>query len=296
MSQAPSQPRSVRFGSFEVSFPSRELRKHGVRVKLPGQPFDILAILLERSGDVVTREELRQRLWPADTFVDFENGMNNAVKKLRSALGDSADHPLYIETLPRVGYRFVAPLDQTSGTSSHAHQQLAMRWKVIPFAGIAVLVLATGSYFYFHRAPKLTEKDSIVLADFANTTGDPVFDGTLRQGLSVQLEESPFLSIISDDRIRQALEMMGQKPDAKVTPEIARELCQRAGSAAVLDGSITQIGTPYLLTLKAVNCSNGESLASTEVQASDKSHVLDALGKTALGIRNKLGESLSTVQ
>jgi DNA-binding winged helix-turn-helix (wHTH) protein len=116
MSRPPSQPRSVRFGSFEVSFPSRELRKHGARVRLPGQPFDILAILLEHAGEVVTREELRQRLWPADTFVDFEHGMNNAVKKLRAALGDSADVPVYVETLARVGYRFIAPVDRADNT------------------------------------------------------------------------------------------------------------------------------------------------------------------------------------
>ena len=142
----------------------------------------------------------------------------------------------------------------------------------------------------------MTDKDTIVLADFTNTTGDPVFDGTLRQGLSVQLEQSPLLSIVSDQKIQQTLQMMGQKPDARLTPEIARELCQRTASAAVLNGSIAQIGTPYLLTLKTVNCSNGETLASTEAQASDKNHVLDALGKTASEMRNKLGESLSTVQ
>jgi len=112
----------------------------------------------------------------------------------------------------------------------------------------------------------------------------------------VQLEQSPFLSIVSDQQIQQTLQMMGQPAEAKLTPTIARELCQRAGSAAVLDGSIAQIGTQYLLTLKAVNCGSGESLASTEAQASDKSHVLDALGKTASEMRNKLGESLSTVQ
>ncbi len=167
---------------------------------------------------------------------------------------------------------------------------------VIAPAVMALFALAVGSYFYFHRTPKLTDKDTIVLADFTNTTGDTVFDGTLRQGLSIQLEQSPFLSIVPDQQIQQTLKMMGRKPDAILTPEIARELCQRTGSAAVLDGSITQIGTPYLLTVKVVNCSNGESLASTEAQASDKSHVLDILGKAASEIRNKLGESLNTVQ
>jgi tetratricopeptide (TPR) repeat protein len=147
----------------------------------------------------------------------------------------------------------------------------------------------------FHRPPKLTDKDTIVLADFTNTTGDPVFDGTLRQGLSVQLEQSPFLSIVSDQKIQQTLELMDQKPDANLTGRTARELCQRTASAAVLEGSIAQFGNRYDLILKAVNC-NGVTLASSEAQAADKSQVLDALGKTASDIRNKLGESLATVQ
>jgi len=187
-----------------------------------------------------------------------------------------------------------ARLPTTTNAGNRA--SFGKHWKVIVSAAIAVVALAAGSYFYLHRTPKLTNKDTIVLADFTNTTGDTVFDGTLRQGLSVQLEQSPFLSIVSDQKIQQTLQMMGQKPDARLTPEIARELCQRTASAAVLNGSIAQIGTPYLLTLKTVNCSNGETLASTEAQASDKNHVLDALGKTASEMRNKLGESLSTVQ
>ena len=173
----------------------------------------------------------------------------------------------------------------------------SMRWGAVTGATIVIVGLAVSGWLFFSRKTQaLTDKDTIVLADFTNTTGDPVFDGTLRQGLSVQLEQSPFLSIVSDQQIQQTLEMMGQKQDAKLTPGIARELCQRTGSAAVLDGSIGQIGTQYLLTVNAVNCASGESLASTEAQASDKNHVLDALGKTASEIRNKLGESLNTVQ
>jgi eukaryotic-like serine/threonine-protein kinase len=183
-----------------------------------------------------------------------------------------------------------------TGTETKPDLKAARRRTIV---GVTILVigLAVGGWLFFSRkAHALTDKDTIVLADFTNKTGDPVFDGTLRQGLSVQLEQSPFLSIISDQQIQQTLTMMDQKPDAKLTPEIARELCQRTGSAAVLDGSIAQIGTPYLLTVKAINCSNGETLASTETQASDKNHVLDALGKTASEIRRKLGESLSTVR
>ncbi len=172
----------------------------------------------------------------------------------------------------------------------------SMRWGAVA-AVIVIGAVVVGSWLAFSRkAHALTDKDTIVLADFANTTGDAVFDGSLRQGLSVQLEQSPFLSIISDQQVQQTLGLMGQPADAKLTPTIARELCERSGSVAVLDGSIAQIGSQYDLILKAVNCKNGESLASTEAQASDKNHVLEALGKTASDIRNKLGESLSTVQ
>jgi tetratricopeptide (TPR) repeat protein len=174
-------------------------------------------------------------------------------------------------------------------------RQTRIAW--LGVAAAAVLV-ALGAWLFFSRkadAHTLTDKDTVVLGDFSNATGDTVFDGSLRQGLSVQLEQSPFLSIIPDQQIHQTLKMM-QKPDAKLTPDVARELCQRLGSAAVLTGSIAQLGAPYLLTVKAESCANGETLASTDATAADKSHVLDALSKTARDIRNKLGESLSTVQ
>jgi eukaryotic-like serine/threonine-protein kinase len=184
----------------------------------------------------------------------------------------------------------------TAGEAKSKPSRKSIRWAV---TGVTILIfaLAVGGWLFFSRkAHALTDKDTIVLADFDNKTGDAVFDDTLRRGLSVQLEQSPFLSIISDEQVQRTLQMMGQPVDTKLTPTIARELCQRTGSAAVLDGSIAQIGTRYLLTLKAVNCASGDTLASTEAQASDKSYVLDALGKTASEIRNKLGESLSTVQ
>jgi predicted Zn-dependent protease len=187
-------------------------------------------------------------------------------------------------------------LPAASGGVAGVVEQRGIWGKVVVLAAAVILSVAACGYFYFHRTPKLTDKDTLVLADFTNTTGDPVFDGTLRQGLAVQLEQSPFLSLVSDERIRKGLRLMGKPDDAKLTPEIARELCQRTASAAALDGSIAQIGTRYSLILKAINCSNGESLTSTEAQANDKSHVLDALGRAASEIRNNLGESLNTIQ
>jgi eukaryotic-like serine/threonine-protein kinase len=161
---------------------------------------------------------------------------------------------------------------------------------------IAVAALAVGGYFYTHRAPKLTGKGSIVLADFTNTTGDAVFDDALRQGLAAQLAQSPFLNILSDQQVRQELRFMGQAPTARLSNELARQVCQRTQSAAVLDGSIAQIGSTYNLVLNAVNCASGETLATATTEAPNKDAVLGALGKVAEQIRGKLGESLSSIQ
>ena len=190
--------------------------------------------------------------------------------------------------------------DSESGRSAAAEApaaRVAKLWKIAVPVLLVALLIAGGLYYRSHQqSQRLTEKDTIVLSDFTNMTGDAVFDGTLRQGLTVQLEQSPFLSLVPEQRVKETLRLMGQPAETKLTPEISREVCQRTGSKAVIDGSIAQIGTQYLLTLKAVNCFSGESLASAEAQVNDKNHVLGALGKTALEIRNKLGESLSTVQ
>jgi tetratricopeptide (TPR) repeat protein len=171
------------------------------------------------------------------------------------------------------------------------------RWEVVTGATALVIGLAVvGWLLYPRKTHGLTEKDSIVLADFTNATGDTVFDGTLRQGLSVQLEQSPFLSIISDQQIQQTLRLMGQHSDVKLTPEIARDLCQRTGSAAVLDGSIASLGSQYVLGLKAVSCRTGDTVAEEQVQASSKEEVLLAMDKAVAKLRGKLGESLITVQ
>jgi predicted Zn-dependent protease len=169
-------------------------------------------------------------------------------------------------------------------------------WKLAVPVGLVALAVAGGLYYRSHQSKRLTEKDTIVLADFTNTTGDSVFDGTLRQGLTVQLEQSPFLSLVPDQRIQQNLRLMGQPPDTRLTPEIARDLCQRTESAAVLDGSIASLGSQYVLGLKAENCRTGDSLAGEQARATGKEQVLAAMDKAAANLRSKLGESLSTVR
>jgi DNA-binding winged helix-turn-helix (wHTH) protein/Tfp pilus assembly protein PilF len=267
-----------------------ELRKQGVRIKLQEQPFHILTVLLHQAGEVVAREDLRAQLWPADTFVDFDNSLNTAINKLREALGDSSESPRFIETLPRRGYRFIAPI-----TSSDQRVAAPTRaWK-IAFAVVAVAV-GGGLLWRSQQLPQLTEKDTIVIADFTNTTGDPVFDETLKQGLRVQLEQSPFFNILSDERVGEELKLMARQKDEHLTRDLAREVCQREGSKAILVGSISNLGTRYVVGLNAFNCNTGDGLASEQVEADSREHVLKALGESTTRLRKRLGESLASVQ
>jgi eukaryotic-like serine/threonine-protein kinase len=187
-----------------------------------------------------------------------------------------------------------AQLPATTGTETPGRIKKSGIGTVL--AAGAVLVLAIGGYFYLHPAPRLTDKDTIVLADFLNTTGDPVFDETLRQGMAVQLEQSPFLSLISEERILHTLSLMGQLSDARLTPELAREVCERTASAAVLDGSIASLGSKYVLGLRAKNCRTGDILDEEQVEVSKKEEVLNALTEIASKFRTRVGESLVTVE
>src|SRR5712692_4614054 len=168
-------------------------------------------------------------------------------------------------------------------------------WAVIAASAIGVGMLAVGAFFYLHRSPAPTEKDTIVLADFMNTTGDPVFDDTLKTALSVSLRQSPFLNVLSDSEVAKTLQQMTRPASTKLTPEVSGELCVRAGSKTYLAGSIGSLGSEYVLGLKAVNCQSGDTLCEEQVTAASKEKVLDALGNAASKLRGELGESLATV-
>jgi serine/threonine protein kinase/tetratricopeptide (TPR) repeat protein len=178
------------------------------------------------------------------------------------------------------------------------------RWKILlPVALVALVALVAGGLYLRSRpatstmntAP-LTEKDTVVLTDFANSTGDPVFDGTLKQALAVDLGQSPFLNILSDRKIGATLKLMGRAPTEHVTPEVAKELCLRTGSKAILNGSVSSLGTQYVIGLEAVACSTGDTLAKEQAESASKEGVLKALGTAATSLRAKLGESLASVQ
>lgn len=185
-------------------------------------------------------------------------------------------------------------LERSKTTKARPHT--AKLWSAVGTVAAAALVFLIAGPFHLRGTPKLTDKDTVVLADFENKTGDPVFDDTLRQGLAVALQQSPFLSFISEERTEHVLGMMGQPKDARLTPPLAREVCERAGSTAVIDGSIASLGNEYVLGLRAKNCRTGDVLDEEQVEATKKEGVLNALGQAAGKFRTRLGESLSTVE
>jgi hypothetical protein len=168
------------------------------------------------------------------------------------------------------------------------------RWK-IAFAA-AILALFASAYPYFHRAPRLTDKDTIILADFENKTGNRVFDDTLRQGMVVELQQSPFLSLMSDRKVQQTLVLMGQPKEARLIPEVAEQVCERTASTAVLEGSIASVGSRYVLDLRAKNCNSGNILDQEQIVAARREDVLNSLSQIARKLRTRLGESPATVE
>jgi eukaryotic-like serine/threonine-protein kinase len=244
-------------------------------------------------------------VWP-DTSVS-DNSLARAVTQVRKALDDDPKAPRYIETVPTVGYRFVGNCkeEQSPGAASNAAPVSAApsarthpySWAAIAGAAVVVIGLVVGGWLFYSRKPHaLTDKDTIVLAEFTNSTGDPVFDDTLRQGLAIQLGQSPFLNILPEQKLRTALKEMTRSPDEALTPSVAQEACERSGSKAYITGSIANLGGHYVIGLNAVNCVTGDALAREQVEAGDKPQVLISLGKAAEKLRNKLGESLNSIQ
>ena len=296
MSQAGAGSSSqIRFGDFEVDVRAGELRRAGARVSLPQQAFRALAHLVNHAGDVITREELRRELWADDTFVDFEHGLNVTIARVREVLGDDADQPRYIETLPKRGYRFIAHVEAPVETPE-GRAECGQRIHV--WAGIALLlvVVATIGAMQLWRPPVLTDRDTILVADFVNKTGEEVFDDTLRQVVTIALEQTPFLSVVSRERVGSVMKQMMRPPDERVLGDLARELCQRASATLRIDGGITRIETRYVITLEAVGCESGDIVASEQLEAPDREHVVHTIGTMVGRLRAHLGESRATLR
>src|SRR6202453_4222987 len=232
---------------------------------------------------------------------DTETGRARAASSGTVAAAQEGGSQVKQPPSPPSGSSLAPAPSPSSGTARVAEVPVASRklWKIIvPATVVLVAVVIAGAFYFRSRqtAHHLTDKDTIVLSDFANSTGDPVFDDTLKTALSVSLNQSPFLNVLSDNKVAATLKLMTRPRDTKLTPDVARELCQRAGSNAYIAGSITSLGNQYVLGLKAVNCQSGDPLAEEQVTAASKEKVLDALGEAASKLRTELGESLATVQ
>src|SRR5271156_6455501 len=257
-----STPVLLRFGSFDLDLEKAELREAGNLRRLPAQPFRVLALLAGRAGEVVSRQEIRHCLWGDRKYIDVDRGINFCMNQIRGALRDPAEDSRYIKTLPRRGYRFVAsitcvtskegpapfialpaaeeesesqlagaedspPIHETEVGDSSRSMKRVRRSKRFGIAAIFLVALMAipirQPRIDVDRIAALTSRDAIVVADFVNTTGDAVFDDTLREALTLELKQSPFLKVLPDTRVRQTLRMMGLPDSRSVTPEIALE-------------------------------------------------------------------------
>ncbi len=315
---SPIRNRVYVFGGFWLDASERVIKSAGRPLPVSPKALDVLVFLVENRGHIVEKQALMSKVWP-ETFVE-ENTLSFNISVLRKLLADSSTSPRYIETVPKRGYRFIAevvenPADQLAAAQSNPEAPPANLNSTISVPGtmndpeevrssfrrvyvsIAVVMVALIGFLIWRvpGKPKLPEKDAIVLADFVNQTGDSVFDGTMRQGLAIQLEQSPYLSLVSEQRVRQTLRFMRQPADV-VTPELAREICHRTGSSAVLEGSITRLGSEYVLGLRATNCTGGEILDNQQLQVRRKEDVLGALTQIAHQFRSRMGESQASLQ
>lgn len=292
------------FGPFRVDAEKQVLLRGGEPVPLTPKTFQVLLVLLRRRNQTVTKDELMHSVWP-DTFVE-ETNLTRNIFALRKALGEDEKNR-YIITVSGQGYRLAEPVRLVPGqpftmvAATHSKVRVEIPRRSIPSWIIVAALLAVtlgviGNWRLVPRRPVLGAKDTVVLADFANSTGDAVFDGTLRQGMEIQLEESPYLSLVPDQRIRHTLGLMGVSPDTKLTPILARQVCERTGSAAVLEGFIGRLGSQYVLGLSAKNCRNGETLDEEMAQAARKEDVLKALTEIASRFRKRVGESPQAIE
>lgn len=261
-------PRSrIRFGAFDLDFSSRLLRKHGVKIKLRGQPFQVLAMLLERPGEIVTREEIRGRLWPQDTFVDFEHSVNSAMKRLRHALNDSPSHPRFIETLPRLGYRFIAQVGTTDWDSAHTQSASPSapsrrgRWiavTALTLFVVCVAVLVALNAFGIRgrvlgRSTSMPKIESIAVLPLENLSGDPqqeYFADGMTEVLITDLGKVSALRVISRTSV------MRYKRTHKSMPEIAREL----NVDAIVEGTIFRSGDRVRITANLLDARHDRHL------------------------------------
>ena len=312
---------SYQFGDFHLNLDLRFLARRGERVPLGSKAFAVLAFLVSRAGEVVTKPELFAAVW-AESFVE-EGALSQQIFTLRKALGDKAD---YIVTVPGQGYRFMGEVRRilpapaasaVTGWDTMVQETVERRHIVIEesapplltagssgsrtrkFAMAAAAVVVVGALvagWMWGRRPAPRDFQRVVLADFMNTTGDAAFESTLKHALEIDLAQSPYFDVMTERDSADTLRKMSLKTDTAVTPEVAREICERTNRQMLLTGSIASVGGEYLLTLEAADCGTGKRIAAAKEETADKAKVLGALDLLVDRVRSKLGESAKSIQ
>ena len=306
------------FGPYEVDTGRGELLKYGLRLRLERKPYQLLLALLERAGQVVPRSELHRSLWGQDTFVDFENGLNVAVKKLRATLVDSAGAPIYVETVPGEGYRFRAAVNETAvGEFPGDSLEPVPAEKIAPAtqeppaatlvqgssphiwmrAALAVFILVcVGGIAAFYPRPAAVPAPStatVLIGPFENTTGEPVLDGTLQFALERELSNSQYLRVVPPERVQDILHLMRRPPQTRVDRALCLEICRRTPEIrALVTGRVEKIGLRYLLTAQIIDPSSGTALRGEETQADSQNNILSAVHGLAIQVRHDVGEAV----
>jgi DNA-binding winged helix-turn-helix (wHTH) protein len=318
----------VRFGNFELDLRTGELvaNEAGVdgappqKVLLREQPFQILRILIERRGGIVTRDEIKKVLWPNDTIVGFDRSINVAMAILRKAVGDTAEDPRYIETLPRRGYRLIVPVQRESTTEPpKAEDQqtsaaelrkdllpvqkelrpgihLARSWLAMAAAILVLFTAAAALYWRFHSRIALSSSDTLVLADMNNQTGDAALDDGMNLALQVALQQTPYLNLLGGDKVRETLRLLGLSEDTRITPDVALKVCRKTNSRAVISAFIGDAGNRFRIGLSAIDCQSGKTLEQVVHEADTREDIVRTFGLSASQLRLKLGESSDSVR
>ena len=251
---------SIRFGPFELSLETHELSRDGIRLKLHGQPIQVLEMLVVCPGRMVTRDELKRKLWPQETFGDFERGLNAAVNRLREKLCDSAVEPIYVETVPLRGYRFIGTIAKPSKVSEPEPKPpdpIPPDWRRPVAVMLVIVVVAAVGYRVirqFIRPPILSERGWVLIIDFDNRSNDPLAEGVVRVALTVALQQSQYVNVFSHNQVQEFLELMKKPSNTRIDENVGREICLRSNlPSLLLTGSIVDRGEGFEITVQAVD-------------------------------------------
>jgi len=290
---------SIRFGPFQLLLGTHELSKHGIRLRLRGQSIEVLELLIGRPGELVTRDELMQKLWPNESFGDFEHGLNAAVNKLREALCDSSTEPVYVETMPGRGYRFIGKVESPTPVPPPPTPH-PPDWRRPVAVILVMVVVAAVSYWGWNHHLRIPKPVWVLITDFDSSGNDPLPDGMVRmfrEGLTVDLQQSQYVNVFSRSQIQEILRRMGKPPETRIDEVIGREICRRSNlPSVVLSASIMKVSEVFEITVHAVDRDRGTLLFTEKSKYFKSNEFFQTIDALAKNVRKPLGESAKEIK